>query len=79
MTQMLSGITTTLMPGMVRMAGTGPQMQQGPQFSGFEVVSNPADKWPEWSLYVVAFGLGVHFLLKLGLFLSITLKNKPDA
>ncbi|MEK7951892.1 cytochrome c biogenesis protein ResB [Luteolibacter soli] len=37
--------------------------------SGFEVVRNPSDKWPEWSIYVAGFGLVLHFLLKLGTFL----------
>ncbi len=41
------------------------QMNQGPEFSGFEVVSNPADKWPEWSLYLVTAGLLIHFITKL--------------
>lgn len=35
-------------------------------YSVFEVVKNPADKWPEYSLYVVAFGMLVTFLTKLG-------------
>ncbi|QJE95022.1 cytochrome c biogenesis protein ResB [Luteolibacter luteus] len=37
--------------------------------SGFEVVRNPADKWPEYSIYVVGLGLCVHFLTKLWGFL----------
>ena len=35
-------------------------------YSVFEVVRNPADKWPEYSLYIVAFGMMVTFLTKLG-------------
>ena len=38
-------------------------------FSVFEVVKNPADKWPEYSLYVVAVGLCGHFLATLTLFI----------
>lgn len=34
-------------------------------YSVFEVVKNPADKWPEYSLYAVAFGMLVTFLTKL--------------
>jgi hypothetical protein len=34
-------------------------------YSVFEVVKNPADKWPEYSLYIVAFGMAVTFLTKL--------------
>ena len=42
--------------------GEGPDARMA---SVFEVVRNPADKWPEYSLYVVTFGLLVHFILKL--------------
>ncbi|MEO0017585.1 MAG: hypothetical protein RLZZ522_868, partial [Verrucomicrobiota bacterium] len=31
----------------------------------FEVVRNPADQWPKYSLYVATFGLLLHFILKL--------------
>ncbi|MGE9268668.1 MAG: cytochrome c biogenesis protein ResB [Verrucomicrobiales bacterium] len=30
-------------------------------FSGFAIVRNPSDQWPKYSLYVVTFGLLVHF------------------
>lgn len=52
-----------------RTMSSGPQTQ-GPEFSGFEVVSNPADKWPEWSLYIVAAGMLIHFGTKLVTFFS---------
>jgi hypothetical protein len=39
-------------------------------FSVFEVVENPADKWPEYSLYIVAFGLTLQFSLSLGRFIQ---------
>ncbi len=47
------------------------QMQSGDgrALSGFEVVRNPADKWPEYSLYISGFGLFVHFVMKLTAFL----------
>jgi hypothetical protein len=35
-------------------------------YSVFEIVHNPADHWPEYSLYVVTFGMLVTFLTKLG-------------
>jgi len=35
-------------------------------YSVFEIVRNPADHWPEYSLYIVAFGMLVTFLTKLG-------------
>ncbi len=47
--------------------GAGPGQ---PMYSVFEIVKNPADKWPEYSLYVVSFGLLVHFLMKLSAFLG---------
>jgi hypothetical protein len=43
--------------------------------SGFEVVRNPADKWPEYSIYVVGLGLCLHFLMKLWGFLF---RNKSN-
>ncbi len=43
----------------------GPQQAGEKEFSGFEVVANPADKWPEWSLWIVSAGLGIHFMTKL--------------
>jgi len=45
-------------------AGPGAKM-----YSVFEVVKNPADKWPEYSLWIVALGMAVTFLLKLSSFL----------
>jgi hypothetical protein len=39
-------------------------------YSVFEIVRNPADKWPEYSLYVVTFGMLVTFLVKLAGFLA---------
>lgn len=47
-------------------AGPGDKM-----YSVFEIVRNPADKWPEWSLWIVAFGMLVTFLIKLGSFLGV--------
>lgn len=38
-------------------------------YSVFEIVKNPADKWPEYSLWIVAFGMAVTFLIKLTFFL----------
>lgn len=44
--------------------------QDGPQYSVLEVVRNPADKWPEYALYIVTVGMGVAFLIKLMVFLN---------
>lgn len=37
--------------------------------SGFEVVRNPSDQWPKYSIYIAGFGLCLHFLMKLWSFL----------
>jgi len=47
-------------------------------YSVFEVVKNPADKWPEYSLYVVAFGMLVTFLTKLGSHLSASARKRKN-
>ena len=53
-------------------ASYGPPGAQPGQkmYSVFEVVRNPADKWPEYSLWIVAFGMAVTFLIKLAFFLG---------
>ena len=45
-------------------------------YSVFEVVRNPADKWPEYSLWIVAFGMAVTFLIKLGSFIAAGSRKK---
>jgi hypothetical protein len=47
--------------------GAGPGQRL---YSVFEVVRNPGDQWPKYSLYVVSFGLGLHFVLKLIFFFT---------
>lgn len=39
-------------------------------YSMFQVVKNPADHWPLYSLIVSSIGLGIHFLTKLFRFLN---------
>jgi cytochrome c biogenesis protein ResB len=43
--------------------------------SVFEVVRNPADKWPEYSLYVVAIGMLITFLTRFSSFLVTTTRR----
>ncbi|MDX1681007.1 MAG: cytochrome c biogenesis protein ResB [Akkermansiaceae bacterium] len=53
-------------------ASYGPQ-DAGPEdemYTVLEVVSNPADKWPEYALYIVTVGLLVAFIIKLTVFLN---------
>ena len=52
-----------VLPGQLGTAGAAPGT---PLFSVFEVVRNPADKWPEWSLYVVTLGLRSPFPAQAG-------------
>ena len=52
-------------------AGPGDKM-----YSVFEIVRNPADKWPEYSLWIVTFGMAVTFLIKLGTFLTAGSRKK---
>jgi len=52
-------------------AGPGDKM-----YSVFEIVKNPADHWPEYSLYIVAFGMLVTFLTKLSVFLFASIRKK---
>jgi hypothetical protein len=47
--------------------GAGPGQNM---YSVFEIVRNPADKWPEYSLYVVTFGMLVTFLTRFGMYLA---------
>jgi hypothetical protein len=37
----------------------------GLEYSGFEIVTNPADQWPKVCLWISAFGLSIHFGMKL--------------
>jgi len=53
----------------------GPQIggrpDGGPPFySVFEIAENPSDKWPEYSCWVIALGLLIHFTVKLAKFLG---------
>ena len=47
--------------------GAGPDEEL---FTVLEVVSNPADKWPEYSLYIVTVGMLIAFITKLYQFLA---------
>ncbi len=53
-------------------ANWGPQNQENPEeyYSVFEVVRNPADQWPLYSLLVSMVGLIGHFVYRLVLFLK---------
>ena len=46
-------------------------------YSKLEVVSNPADKWPEQALWVIAIGLLIHFGWMLISFVIRSTKPKP--
>tara|TARA_B110000879_G_C11171010_1_gene513583 strand:- start:1366 stop:2601 length:1236 start_codon:yes stop_codon:yes gene_type:complete len=42
----------------------------GLEYSGFEIVTNPADQWPKVCLWISAIGLCFHFALKLSKYLG---------
>lgn len=46
------------------------QMANSRPYSQLEVVRNPADQWPKYALYIVTFGLLVHFVLKFALYVK---------
>ena len=46
--------------------GAGPN---APVFSQFSVVRNPSDQWPKYSCYIITFGLCIHFLQKLAMYI----------
>ena len=46
--------------------GAGPGQKM---YSVFEVVKNPADQWPKYSLIIVAIGMAITFLIKLTSFI----------
>jgi len=50
----------------------------GRPFSGFAIVTNPSDKWPEYSLYVATVGLLIHFLLMLFRFAGGSSKSRQS-
>ena len=51
----------------------------GTKASIFEVVRNPADKWPEYSLYIVAVGMLITFLTRLiGFLINSNQRNAND-
>ncbi len=52
-------------------AGPGERM-----YSVFEIVKNPADHWPEYSLYIVSFGMLITFLQKLISHIAVTSRKK---
>jgi hypothetical protein len=56
--------------------GAGPGQSM---YSVFEVVRNPADKWPEYSLYVVTFGMLVTFLTRFGMYLANSSSRKKSS
>lgn len=53
--------------------GAGPGQQM---YSVFEIVRNPADKWPEYSLYVVTFGMLITFLTRFFSYLGSQSRKK---
>lgn len=62
----------------------GPQINGRPNggppwFSTFEIAENPSDKWPEYSCWVIAIGLVLHFGMKLRRFLRSSARESLTA
>lgn len=47
-------------------------------FTVLEVVSNPADRWPEYALYIVTFGMSLAFIIKLVTYLLGQSRKRPS-
>lgn len=58
-------------------AGEELQFSEQTRFqSVYQVVHNPADKWPEYCVYVCGIGLALHFVIKLVMFVLTSFKRK---
>ncbi len=53
----------------------GTNSQTNESYSVFEVVKNPSDQWPKYSIYVCGIALLVHFLYKLIMFVNQSMKK----
>jgi hypothetical protein len=47
--------------------GAGPGQKM---YSVFEIVKNPADQWPEYSIYIVSLGMLITFLTRFGSYVA---------
>jgi len=47
--------------------------------SGFAIVENPSDKWPEYSLWIAIAGLLIHFLMMLVRFIDSATRSSKSA
>ena len=56
--------------------GAGPKDKM---YSVFEIVKNPADHWPEYSLYIVAVGMLITFMQKLISHIAAASRKKRHA
>ncbi|MDA1193820.1 MAG: cytochrome c biogenesis protein CcsA [Planctomycetota bacterium] len=50
-----------------------------PMYSTFSVVRNPSDQWPKWMTWIIAFGMGLHFIIKLARYLSRFVRRNAAA
>ena len=50
----------------------------GLEYSGFEIVTNPADQWPERCMWISAIGLLIHFSIKLFSYLERETRNEKS-
>lgn len=61
-------------------AGWGPQPMGGPPwYTGLEISYNPSDIWPALACFVIAFGMLLHFTMKLVRFLGSSARKALQA
>jgi len=56
-----------------------PNNPRAPVASVFAVVNNPADQWPKYACYVIGFGLFIHFMQRLWIYLRSERKRQQHA
>jgi len=56
-----------------------PPPEGGTARTGFAVVNNPSDKWPEWSLYAATVGLLIHFGMMLFKYVGASSRKVKEA
>lgn len=52
---------------------------EGRPYSGFAIVKNPSDRWPEYAIYVATISMLVHFLWMLGLYVARSTSRSSKA
>jgi cytochrome c biogenesis protein ResB len=65
--------------GLVLFQSSFGEAGDGRNFSQFSVVRNPSDHWPEYSAWVIGWGMALTFLARLWRFLSGQFQRRDQA